>query len=606
MPHRSEAGRDADVTLIVEPNPGGHRFESVAHVAALAGRTGPVVLLTMAGATGRREFDVHLAGNAIATEEVFAGPVASAKEMAARVADGCRRHDTATVVIMDGDIALKTWWFHAARELRRLRRRPRVVFFLTRYPARLEITDLPHWRLRIAKGVLVAAAMATGAIQRASGFAGRDEIHRGWLVKRATDPAICRAHSRERASLRAELGLPADRKLVGIFGGINVGKNPPLVLAAVLATGLPADLLMAGPVDEDIRLWLKELEPESRSRIIVADGLHPNEVLDRYVAAADVVALMMNLEGPSGIQGKALAAGVPVVTAGSRTRERELEATGGGVGALWDAASIASAIRELLTAETSLNTRAQPPMPTAESFAATILGTAPPAGPADRARQFGERVRNRAARALLPRYLHPVPRSDLVRLGSDYGGWWVPEAAVRPGAVAYCAGAGEDITFDLALHERGCTVTTFDPTPRAAAHVQRVAPTSERFRFVPVGWWDRHERLRFYSPRNPEHVSHSVVNLQGTSEFFVAEVKAVHQLMSELGDERVDIVKMDIEGAEHRTLDAMLRRGPLPAVLCMEFDQPQPVRKVVGAVRRLQQAGYTLNRIEAWNYTFTR
>jgi FkbM family methyltransferase len=591
--------------VIVEPNPGGHRFESVAHVAALASEHGPTVLLTMTGATDREEFRVHLAEHEITTEHVFTGPAPSAREMAARVADACRRHDTATVAIMDGDKALKTWWLHGARELRGLPRRPRVVYFLTHYPARLEITDLPHWRLRIAKGTLVALAMATGAIDRASGFAGRDEMHRGWLVKRARDPAICRAHSRDRAALRAELGLPADRRLVGIFGGVNVRKNPPLVLDAVLGSGLPADLLMAGPVDEDTREWLQGLAPEVRARVILAEGFHPNEMLDRYIAASDVVALLMRLEGPSGIQGKALAAGVPVVTAGSRTRERELKATGGGVSTQWDAASIAHGIREVLTTGRAVGAGAENLMPTAESFAATILGTGCSSGPG-RLGHLRERLRNRAAREFLRRYLRPSHRADLVRLGSDYGGWWVPAASVRREAVAYCAGAGEDITFDLALHERGCAVTTFDPTPRAATHVQRVAPKSERFRFVPVGWWHRHDKLRFYSPRNPRHVSHSVLNLQGTSDYFVAEVKPVHQFMAELGDERVDIVKMDIEGAEYRTLDSLLQHGPLPGVLCIEFDQPQPVRKVLAAVRRVQRAGYTLNRIEAWNYTFTR
>jgi hypothetical protein len=63
---------------------------------------------------------------------------------------------------------------------------------------------------------------------------------------------------------------------------------------------------------------------------------------------------------------------------------------------------------------------------------------------------------------------------------------------------------------------------------------------------------------------------------------------------------------MDVEGAEYRVLDSLLASGPLPAVLCVEFDQPAAVRKTVDAVRRLQRAGYTLNHIEVWNYTFTR
>lgn len=223
-----------------------------------------------------------------------------------------------------------------------------------------------------------------------------------------------------------------------------------------------------------------------------------------------------------------------------------------------------------------------------------------------RAVVFLRRVHNKLRHTGLRHYLRPVPLPDLLRLGSRYGGWWIPESSAKPGAVAYCAGAGEDITFDLELHARGCSVTTFDPTPRAIAHVEANRPEGARFRFVPVGWWTTEAILDFHAPRYPGHVSHSAVNLHDTASAFAAAVKPVYVLMQELGDDHVDIVKMDIEGAEVPTLGSLVERGPLPTVLCVEFDQPQPLRHVVGAVRKLQRAGFALNKIDHWNYTFTR
>lgn len=73
-----------------------------------------------------------------------------------------------------------------------------------------------------------------------------------------------------------------------------------------------------------------------------------------------------------------------------------------------------------------------------------------------------------------------------MRLGTDPCGWRLPEFILRPGAVAYCVGAGEDISFDLALHDREMRVVTIDPTPRVLSHVEAVAPQSDRFAFVPV------------------------------------------------------------------------------------------------------------------------
>jgi hypothetical protein len=41
-------------------------------------------------------------------------------------------------------------------------------------------------------------------------------------------------------------------------------------------------------------------------------------------------------------------------------------------------------------------------------------------------------------------------------------------------------------------------------------------------------------------------------------------------------------------------------------VICVEFDQPMPMRTVWQTVRRLRMADYQLANIEGWNYTFVR
>ena len=37
---------------------------------------------------------------------------------------------------------------------------------------------------------------------------------------------------------------------------------------------------------------------------------------------------------------------------------------------------------------------------------------------------------------------------------------------------------------------------------------------------ITIGIWSKADRLRFYAPANPDHVSHSAVNLQGTDSYF--------------------------------------------------------------------------------------
>ncbi|PZS29888.1 MAG: hypothetical protein DLM58_14685 [Pseudonocardiales bacterium] len=375
------------VTVIVEPDHGGHRFQAVANVATLAARTDEILLLTSVGAASTEEFRSYLSDVPMKVDERFDGIYPPTRAMAGAVAQICRTNAVSTVVVMDADQSLKRWWLVAAQEFRGLPHRPRVVFMLTRYPAKLRLTDHFGWALRISKGTLALVAMTTGTLHRVAGFAGRDDLSRGWLVKRARDPAICTAHSRDRAKLRADLDLPAQRRLVGIFGVLTARKNAPMALDAVLATGAATDLLLAGSVQPDVADWLATLPESGRRRVIVRDGFLSNDLLDRLVAAADVVVIALTNNGPSGIMGKALAAEVPVVSAGSVVRARELRATNGGVTAELSIAGIATGLRAVFAQGATKTRTASLPPATGEAFAAALLGVDPnrsvPARPSD-------------------------------------------------------------------------------------------------------------------------------------------------------------------------------------------------------------------------------
>jgi FkbM family methyltransferase len=216
-----------------------------------------------------------------------------------------------------------------------------------------------------------------------------------------------------------------------------------------------------------------------------------------------------------------------------------------------------------------------------------------------------DRLYRRAAAAAF-RTLTSGAHEELVRLGSRYGGWWVPASALTPGAVAYCAGAGEDITFDLALLEHGVRVTTFDPTPRSVTYVNSLRIEDERFRFVAVGWWNDDTEIDVYAPRDPAHVSYSALDLEATGRSITVPVRRVATLARELGDTALDIVKMDIEGAEMVVIPDILSSGPLPRVLCVEFDKVRPLRDVISLIRRVKRAGLVPARSEGRNVTFVR
>jgi hypothetical protein len=94
---------------------------------------------------------------------------------------------------------------------------------------------------------------------------------------------------------------------------------------------------------------------------------------------------------------------------------------------------------------------------------------------------------------LLESMLRPVRPPEMIRLGSYYGGWWVPSIDPTRGA-AFCVGAGTDVTFDLELLRLGYRVYTVDPTPESVAYVAEHAPA---LTLLPVGLWREAGELEF-------------------------------------------------------------------------------------------------------------
>lgn len=202
----------------------------------------------------------------------------------------------------------------------------------------------------------------------------------------------------------------------------------------------------------------------------------------------------------------------------------------------------------------------------------------------------------------------------LEKIGSDYGGWIVPTQLIRSDSICYCAGVGQDITFDMGLIARfGCHVNAFDPTPKAVQFVKDNAGGESRFHFSEIGLWDRDEILRFYEPRNPLHVSHSALNLQKTEKYFEARCKRLSDLMKEKGHEKVDLLKLDIEGAEYRVVESIVKDGLDIGVICVEYDEAyNPLdkdfpKRIRNSISRLVKYGYRVVAVELkCNYTLVK
>jgi FkbM family methyltransferase len=205
------------------------------------------------------------------------------------------------------------------------------------------------------------------------------------------------------------------------------------------------------------------------------------------------------------------------------------------------------------------------------------------------------------------RWLRVSPREDLVRIGSEYGGWAIPERALSPGAVCYCGGIGLDISFDLGVIERfGCTVHAFDPTPAAIRHATAAAAGSPRFNLHPVGLWSSDCTMEIFEPASGEE-QYSVADRGRTGRSIEAEFRAIPSLMSELGHDHIDVLKLDIEGAEYEVIDSLIGNQIPVTVLCVEFHTTPSIEPMKHATSRLRQTGLEpVHQERGFDVTFAR
>jgi FkbM family methyltransferase len=156
-------------------------------------------------------------------------------------------------------------------------------------------------------------------------------------------------------------------------------------------------------------------------------------------------------------------------------------------------------------------------------------------------------------------------QDELLRLGSDYGGWWLPKAAVSNNhslKVAISAGLGFDISFDKALLQAGFEVIGLDPLEECIDHANSSLQGFDGFSSLRKGLWKTTGVQNFFPPKISTHDSWSIKNMQNSSasavkSFEVISLEDLFGMYPKLKESDYRILKMDIEGSELEVMKSL-------------------------------------------------
>lgn len=224
---------------------------------------------------------------------------------------------------------------------------------------------------------------------------------------------------------------------------------------------------------------------------------------------------------------------------------------------------------------------------------------------------------------------------NLIKLGTTYGGWIIPEdIKLDENSIIYSGGVGEDMSFDLQLNDKfKCNILLIDPTKKAITHFEEVKkyfknnelftgniqkdyysnikslnPDMTKFCYENIGLWGKKDQLKFFFQNNPNYVSQSIITNMYGNNYSIVNVDTIKSLMNKYNHSKIDLLKLDIEGAEIEVLENMLNDNIYPKYLCIEFDlklkNKDVNNKTDTIIQKLLNTGYNILVNDDLNITF--
>lgn len=174
-----------------------------------------------------------------------------------------------------------------------------------------------------------------------------------------------------------------------------------------------------------------------------------------------------------------------------------------------------------------------------------------------------------------------------------YSNYFLRPDLIPPSPIVFSAGVGQDVSFDLALIERhGARILLLDPTPTSRRYIERLnlPPTAE---FEPVAVNDEDGEVQLFidgvQSNFDEANSLSISNRGVQSVGQIVPCRRINTLMEERGLNRLEVLKLDIEGAALKVLRDTLESGIYPVQIAAEFERPEEHKEVLSFLSELRE-----------------
>ena len=190
----------------------------------------------------------------------------------------------------------------------------------------------------------------------------------------------------------------------------------------------------------------------------------------------------------------------------------------------------------------------------------------------------------------------------------NYSNWELAPALLKEGDIIYSFGICDDIGFELDVLKKNVNIFAFDPTPYSVDWIKK-QKLPANFHFYP--WAASATDGSFYLyPRLEKKGKKSTImyTLQKEAGEVDGGVKieafSLQSVADKLNHSEINVLKMDIEGAEYGIIDNLIESNFRPRMLLVEFHHRFKgigINKTTKAVKDLRGAGYLIASVSLKN-----
>jgi len=201
----------------------------------------------------------------------------------------------------------------------------------------------------------------------------------------------------------------------------------------------------------------------------------------------------------------------------------------------------------------------------------------------------------------------PRFKKDIELPTQSYPGWVIVPEVINADDVVYSVGICNDIAFELGIIEQHYVqLFAFDPTPYSVNWIEQQALPSQ-FHFYPWAAAGNNGSFYLYPRINKRgKVSEAMYTFHSNKEQRDDGVRVdaynIESMAKKLGHKNIDLLKMDIEGAEYEVFENLLSSTLRPKQILVEFHHRFKgigTTKTVNAVNALHENGYLIAHISA-------